>query len=229
MALQPGDPVERSRQIEQLIRELRGQGIADPRVLHAIRTVPRDRFVPDSQSEHAWANIALPIGAGQTISQPFVVAVMTEALRLRGHERVLEIGTGSGYQAAVLAMLAREVITIERHAVLARGAEAMLADLGITNVEVHVADGTLGWQARAPYGGILVTAAAPRIPGPLLDQLDLEGGRLIVPVGTLNDQQLLLVRRSPQGFEETDLGPVRFVPLVGRAGWGPSQENGDAT
>jgi protein-L-isoaspartate(D-aspartate) O-methyltransferase len=213
-------------EVHRLLRELRQQGIHDERVLAALERVPRHRFVAESQAAHAWENVALPIGSGQTISQPYIVAIMTQALRLQGHERVLEIGTGSGYQAAVLASLAREVITIERHATLAEGAKTTLMKLGYTNVEVHTGDGTLGWPPGAPYDGILITAGAPRVPEKLLAQLNLDRGRLVIPIGSLDDQRLFVIERQGERLSEEDLGPVRFVPLLGRGGWGHKQDNG---
>lgn len=205
---------------------LRGQGIRDERVLTALARVPRDRFVPESQQDHAWENVALPIGAGQTISQPYIVAIMSQALGLRGDERVLEIGTGSGYQAAVLAELAKRVVSIERHAELARTAEALLARLGIENIEIHVGDGTQGWPPDAPYDGVIITAGAPNVPERLLSQLNPNGGRLVIPIGTLDDQRLFVYERRGDHLSEQDLGPVRFVPLVGRGAWGTTSENG---
>lgn len=212
---------------ESLIEELRNQGISDESVLSALAHVPRDCFVPEQFSAHAWANVALPIGAGQTISQPYIVALMSQALGLRGDERVLEIGTGSGYQAAVLATLAREVISVERHALLGRGAASLLHDLGFSNVRVMIGDGTLGWPAEAPYRGILVTAAAPHVPARLIDQLDPTGGVLVIPVGTLDDQDLIAVTRQGDTTQQVNLGGVRFVPLVGQDAWGPAAGNGN--
>lgn len=219
----------RAREVRALLTELRRQGIRDERVLGAIARVPRERFVPRSLREEAWRNVALPIGTGQTISQPFVVALMTEALALRGGERVLEIGTGSGYQAAILAELAEsgQVVSIERHATLAATATEVLRSLGYDNVTIHVGDGTTGWPATAPYDRIIVTAAGPRVPPPLLAQLDPAGGRVVIPVGTADDQNLIVIERHGDDFEERPLGPVRFVPLIGRAGWAAIiQENG---
>jgi protein-L-isoaspartate(D-aspartate) O-methyltransferase len=220
------EPASHESPISRLIETLRSQGIADESVLAAIARVPRHRFVPDSQQSHAWENVALPIGAGQTISQPYIVAIMSQALELEGNERVLEIGTGSGYQAAVLATLARHVVTIERHAVLARAAESLLGGLGFTNIDVHIGDGTQGWQEAAPYDGILITAGAPNIPKPLLSQLSPDRGRLIIPIGSLDDQRLVGYERRGEQLAEHDLGPVRFVPLVGRGAWGATSENG---
>jgi protein-L-isoaspartate(D-aspartate) O-methyltransferase len=200
---------------EQLV----ARGISDARVLRAMERVSRAAFVPDAAQAEAYADRALPIGGGQTISQPYMVAVMTEALRLTGTERVLEVGTGSGYQAAVLSELAREVITIERVPELAHAARARLAALGCANIEVHVGDGTLGWPARAPFDGILVTAGAPRVPESLKLQLSPDGGRLVVPVGPADQQWLTIVTRTGDRFEESIGVSCVFVPLLGQEGW----------
>ena len=210
--------------IQALIDELLRQGITDQRVLDAIATVPRERFVPESQREHAWANVALPIGEGQTISQPYVVALMSQALHLTGHERVLEIGTGSGYQAAVLAQLAKELVTIERHAALAHGARKLLTELGIQNVSVYIGDGTLGRSEDAPFDGIIVTAGAPNVPPRLVSQLNPDGGRLVIPIGQISDQHLVAIERHGDQEVREELGPVRFVPLIGQGGWSPDSE-----
>jgi protein-L-isoaspartate(D-aspartate) O-methyltransferase len=200
---------------EQLAR----RGVRDRGVLDAMGRVPREEFVAPSDRWRAYADQALPIGEGQTISQPYMVAVMTAALALTGGGRVLEIGTGSGYQAAVLAELAGEVITIERHAALAEAARARLADLGYTNVTVLVGDGSVGYAAGAPYDGILVAAAAPRVPEAIKLQLR-EGGRLVIPVGPPGEQELVVIRRGPDGqFIESAGDPCVFVPLVGQEGW----------
>ncbi|HEY7030915.1 MAG TPA: protein-L-isoaspartate(D-aspartate) O-methyltransferase [Thermomicrobiales bacterium] len=217
----------RDNAIAALLADLQSQGIRDERVLAAIGHVPRERFVPETNRDQAWANVALPIGAGQTISQPYIVALMTTALGLSGQERVLEIGTGSGYQAAILAELAAEVVTVERHATLAGAAQSLLCELGYPNVRVVVGDGTTGWPEGAPYERIIVTAGAPRVPQPLLAQLSADGGRLVIPVGETDDQVLLVVERQGDRTTEQPLGPVRFVPLIGRAGWEvPVRENG---
>lgn len=219
---------ERAARVGALLAELRRQGIRDERVLGALGRVPRERFVPEASRADAWANVALPIGSGQTISQPFVVALMTEALALRGGERVLEVGTGSGYQAAILAELAAEVVSIERHAALATEAERLLRDLGYANVAVRVGDGTGGWPDGAPYDRILVAAAGPRVPPPLVAQLRADGGRMVIPVGEPQDQELVAVDRHGEETREHPLGPVRFVPLIGRAGWAAAvQKNGN--
>jgi protein-L-isoaspartate(D-aspartate) O-methyltransferase len=200
-------------------RQLRRRGIGDQRVLAAMARVPRELFVPEKLRAYAYSDDALPIGEQQTISQPFVVATICSLLALDGHERVLDVGTGSGYQAAVLAELAAEVVTIERIAVLADAARATLAAAGYSNVEVMVGDGSLGIPERAPFDGIAVAAAAPDVPRALYDQL-VEGGRLVVPRGTRGHQELVLVVRTAQGPRERAALPVRFVPLVGDEGFG---------
>jgi protein-L-isoaspartate(D-aspartate) O-methyltransferase len=200
---------------EQLV----ARGITDARVLDAMRRVPRDAFVPRESHSAAYADRALPIGSGQTISQPFMVAAMTEALRLAGSERVLDVGTGSGYQAAILSLLAREVITIERRPELAQAARQMLGALERTNVIVLEGDGTLGSPAYAPFDAILVAAGAPRIPDALKAQLAREGGRLVIPVGSSQQQTLHIVTRDGDRFVDTlGVGCV-FVPLIGAEGW----------
>ncbi len=207
----------------RLVDELRGEGIRDERVLAALGRVPRDAFVPDKVRDEAYRNLALPIGEQQTISQPFVVALMTQELDLAGAERVLEIGTGSAYQTAILAELSAEVISVERHSSLLDGARRVLDSLGYDKVELHLSNGSLGWPKGAPYDRILVTAASPEVPTPLLDQL-APGGRLVIPVGIPTQQDLLLVTNDPDGVRSRKLGPVRFVPLVGRAGWQPGED-----
>ncbi len=198
---------------------LRRRDIVDPRVLAAFASVPRDRFVPESVLEHAYDDVPLPIGNGQTISQPYVVAITAQALALTGRERVLEIGTGSGYAAAVLGLLAHEVHTVERIDELAHSAAIRLAELGILNVFVRHGDGTLGWPADAPYEAIAVAAGAPRPPPALLEQLTV-GGRLVLPTGTAEQQRLVrITRRDHHQYSEEDLGDVRFVPLIGEQGW----------
>jgi len=206
----------RSRMVE---RDLAGRGIGDARVLDAMRAVPREHFVAPELREFAYEDSPLPIEEEQTISQPWIVAHMTEALELRGGEKVLEIGTGSGYAAAVLSRIAGHVYTIERHGPLARLAAARLGALGYDNVTVRHGDGTLGWAEEAPFDAIVVAAGGPRVPRPLLEQLR-DGGRLVIPVGeTLHEQRLVRVVRSGDQFLGEELGPVRFVPLVGAAGW----------
>ena len=202
----------------QLVDLLRRKEIRDERVLAAIGRVSRERFLPPDLADRAYENTSLPIGLGQTISQPIVVASMTEVLQLTGTERVLEIGTGSGYQAAILAELAAEVITVERVPELRAQATALLSDLGYRNVTVHAAGDQIGWPPGAPYDRIIVTAGGPRVPAALLDQLAM-GGRLVMPVGTLAEQRLILAVRNECGIVEDDLGRVRFVPLIGAGGW----------
>ena len=206
---------DRDRMVsEQLAR----RGIRDARVLDAMRREPREAFVPEEHRSRAYADQALPIGEGQTISQPYMVAIMTEALALRGGERVLEIGTGSGYQAAILSELAREVISIERQPELAARAATLLASLGYRNVQVLVGDGSSGHEAGTPYDAILVTAASPRIPDVLKSQLT-DGGRLVIPVGPRAHQELTVVQRIGDSYTETLGESCVFVPLVGREAW----------
>ena len=201
-------------------RQLRRRGIGDERVLEAMAEVPREQFVGSEQRRRAYADSALPIGAGQTISQPWIVAAICQALELEGTERVLEVGTGSGYSACVLAKLAAEVITIERHADLAADAGQKLAALGVANVEVVVGDGSLGLPTRAPFGSIAVHATAPAPPRRLLAQL-VEGGCLVVPVASRGADMLTRYRRRDvDEFEATVIGPCRFVPLIGDEGYG---------
>ena len=212
------DPAFRRK--EMVERQLRKRGIHDERVLAAMLTVPRHEFVPAEFAAEAYSDRPLPIGHAQTISQPFMVAAMAEALRLAGSERVLEIGTGCGYQAAVLSLLGREVQTVEMQEDLAVDASERLRRLGYENVHVHVGDGTLGWSEAAPYEAIVVTAAAPDLPPPLAAQL-AEGGHLIVPVGTPDEQRLLYVEKHGSTLTQRALYHCRFVPLFGQYGWGP--------
>jgi len=204
-----------------MIREdLIGRGVHDPAVLAAMREVPREAFVDEGMQELAYEDHPLPIAEGQTISQPYIVAYMTEALELSGTDRVLEIGTGSGYAAAVLSRIVTTVHTVERLGGLANSARRRLGMLGYTNIVVHEGDGTLGWQEHAPYDAIVVTAAAPQLPQPLLDQLAI-GGRLVIPVGTSSDFQILarVLRVTEHDYRTEELCGVRFVPLIGAAGW----------
>ncbi len=180
--------------------------------------VPRELFVPATSRHLAYEDTPLPIEMGQSISQPFIVALMTEALKLKGTERVLEVGTGSGYQAAILAELAYWVISVERHPRLVEAARQILNRLGYKNVEIHLADENLGWRAAAPYDGIIVTAGAPRVPQELLDQL-VDGGRLVIPVGSRYEQQLLKVTKRGGRTTTKDLGGCRFVPLIAEGAW----------
>jgi len=206
---------ERQRMVEE---QLIYRNIRDERVLEAMRSVPRHAFVPLEYRHMAYSDGPLPIGSGQTISQPYIVALMTQLLRLKGDENVLEVGTGSGYQAAVLGKLAKQVYTIERYTELADQAAAVLQKLGLNNVRVHIGDGSLGLPEHAPFHAILVTAAAPKVPQSLLEQLD-EGGRLVVPVGGRMNQFLELWERRGAKFVQDVLVPVAFVPLRGRHGW----------
>jgi protein-L-isoaspartate(D-aspartate) O-methyltransferase len=207
---------------ERMVERLRDHyGIRDRRVLDAMQTLPRHLFVPEALESRAYGDHALPIAANQTISQPFIVARMTELLELTGTERVLEIGAGSGYQTAVLAKLAAQVYAIERIAELARAAQTRIRSLNIHNATVKCFDGTLGWSAHAPYDGILVAAGAPEVPEPLLAQLKV-GGCLIIPVGeTRESQHLVRAIRTEKGYEFEDHGACAFVPLIGHYGWSP--------
>jgi protein-L-isoaspartate(D-aspartate) O-methyltransferase len=201
-------------------RQLRRRGISDQRVLDAMREVPRELFVPEEQRRRAYADSALPIGSGQTISQPWIVAAICQSLELAGPERVLEIGTGSGYSAAVLALLAAEVVTIERHAELAEEAEARIRELGIPNVEVVVGDGSRGLPERGPFEAIAVHATAPRPPRSLAEQL-ADGGRLVIPIAQRGADMLTQYRRRGDEIVAEVIGPCRFVPLIGEEGFEP--------
>jgi protein-L-isoaspartate(D-aspartate) O-methyltransferase len=212
----PAPNVERAEERQRMVEEqILARGVVDERVLAALRSVPRHRFVPAELAGEAYGDHPLPIGRGQTISQPYVVAFMSAALALDGREKVLEIGTGSGYQAAVLAALAREVYTIEIVPELGERAKETLAELGIANVHTRIGDGYLGWPEAAPFDAILVTAAPDHVPEPLVDQLAL-GGRMILPVGT-DRQELVLLRKTEHGLEQEEVLPVRFVPMTGIA------------
>lgn len=202
----------------RLLRLL-GHEIRDGRVLAAMGRVPREAFVPPELVARAYEDVALPIKGGQSISQPLIVALMTQALELRGGERVLEIGAGTGYQAAVLAELGAVVVTVERHPALAEEAAARLALLGYRTVQVHQAlPEVLGWPEGAPYDAVVVTAAAPAVPQDLIDQVK-DGGRIVIPVGTRNEQDLLVVVRRGDMIERSSLGSCRFVPLIGHDAW----------
>lgn len=194
------------------------RGIEDVRVLEAMRKVPRHLFVDEALQDQAYNDHPVPIGDKQTISQPYIVALMTELLQLKDTGKVLEIGTGSGYQAAILAELADRVLSIERYPNLAYRANQTLQRLGYKNVIIRVGDGTLGWPDESPFDGIMVTAGSPKIPQPLVDQLAM-GGRLVLPVGDRLSQELILVERVPEGINKTNFGGVRFVDLVGKWGW----------
>ncbi|MGH7585755.1 MAG: protein-L-isoaspartate(D-aspartate) O-methyltransferase [Gemmatimonadales bacterium] len=202
----------------QLVETLRAKGIRDLAVLKAVAETPRHLFVPESVRHRSYEDSALPIGGGQTISQPFVQARYLEVLELKGPEKALEIGTGSGYQTALLSRLAETVFSVERLPALAQKAREILRMTGCRNVTVLVGDGTLGWRAFAPYDAILVAAASPDVPAPLIDQLS-PGGRLVIPIGDRDQQVLTLIRRTEKGVERRSLGDVRFVPLIGEFGF----------
>lgn len=203
---------------DMIARQLLGRGILDKRVLQAMRTVPRHAFVPEAMREKAYEDGPLAIGQGQTISQPYMVALMSEMLELKGTERVLEVGTGSGYQAAILGLLARRVVSIERHEPLAQKAAAILGKLGIKNVVVQVGDGTMGAPDHAPFDAIIVTAGGPHVPDSLVDQLAV-GGRLVCPVGPRDGQRIVRIRRTERGIIEEEGIRCAFVPLIGEEGW----------
>ena len=204
-----------------LIEHLRYE-IKDEKVLSAMGRVPRELFVSSAHQQAAYEDRPLPIDLGQTISQPLIVAMMTEALELSGKERVLEIGTGSGYQAAILAELAHRVVTVERHELLVKKAKEVLDKLGYTNIEVHLAERKLGWCQGAPYDAIIVTAGAPKVPQELLDQL-ASGGRLVIPVGSRYEQDLIKVVKRNDEIATQSLGPCRWVPLIGEEAWSEEQ------
>ncbi|MFB6263689.1 MAG: protein-L-isoaspartate(D-aspartate) O-methyltransferase [Bradymonadaceae bacterium] len=215
---------EREKMVE---RQIAGRDVSDPAVLDAMRAVRRHAFVPEGRRSMAYSDRPLPIGEGQTISQPYIVAMMTEALALSEDDRVLEVGTGSGYGAAVLAEVAGEVYTIERYEDLAEAAQSRLERLGYDNVEVVVGDGTKGLPERAPFDGIVATASGPDVPETFKEQL-APGGRIVMPVGRKSGGQRLVkvVRTGDGSFEEEDLGFVRFVPLVGEEGWSGEESTG---
>ncbi len=203
----------RLRLMHQLSREIR-----DKKVLDVMTRVPRELFVPSGSQHAAYENIPLPIEMGQTISQPFIVALMTEAMQITNKDKVLEVGTGSGYQTAILCELANWVVTVERHQRLLDKAKNVLTRLGYTNVEFHCTEKMLGWTEGAPYDAIIVTAGAPNVPQILLDQLAAEG-RLVIPVGSRFEQELMKVVKRKEGLETTNLGACRFVPLIGEGAW----------
>ena len=202
----------------RLVETLRQKGISDLAVLRAVEMVPRHAFVPTGVRHRAYEDAALPIGNGQTISQPSLHARYLELLKLTGRERVLEVGTGSGYQTVLLSQLAEQVFSIERIPALLQAAREVIHRLGAKNVSLLLGDGTVGWREYAPYDAILVSAAGPDVPAPLLEQL-APGGRLVVPIGRGEEQTLYMYSRTTTGIQPRDLGPVRFVPLVGRHGW----------
>ena len=202
--------------------------VGDNKAITAMERVPREAFVPQASRHLAYEDIALPIGEGQTISQPLIVALMTQALELTRVDKVLELGTGSGYQAAVLAELAGKVVTVERRQSLADSARPLLDSLGYSNIEVHLVGKALGWPQEAPYDAILVTAGSPKLPNDLLNQM-ANGGRLVIPVGSRVEQELMCVIKSNDGYSVNTFGPCRFVPLIGEGAWlaegaGDSQE-----
>ena len=206
---------ERLRMVET---QIAGRGVKDTRVLAAMRRIPRHEFLPEAIRGVAYADQALPIGEGQTMSQPYMVALMTELLELKGPERVLEIGTGSGYQAAVLAELCEKVYTVERVKMLAAQARVVLDRLGYKNVAIKVYDGTYGWKETAPFDAIVVTAGSPDVPSALVDQLK-DGGRLVIPVGERHSQQLVRMMKTSRGIVTEKSVPCIFVPLIGAHGW----------
>lgn len=213
------DPLVFSPSLEEMLTEqIVQRGITNPRLLAALRKAPRHLFVPASEQSHSYTDYPLPIGFGQTISQPYIVALMTDLLNLQGDEIVLEVGTGSGYQAAVLGCLAKEVHTVEIIPELAEGAARTLAALGLDNVHVHSGDGSLGWPADAPYDAIIVTAAAPQLPDPLVEQL-APGGHIVLPVGDRSYQVLECVTHTQDGCQTSRVLSVAFVPLRGALGW----------
>jgi protein-L-isoaspartate(D-aspartate) O-methyltransferase len=214
-------PRARRKMVEE---QIIARGIKDPGVIKAMKKVPRHLFVEEALQAQAYSDHPLPIGEKQTISQPYMVALMTEALELKGREKVLEVGAGSGYQAAILAELAAKVFSIERVRLLAIRARKLLFDLGYFNVEIKFSDGTHGWAEEKPFDAIIVTAGSPVIPEPLFDQL-ATGGRLVIPVGDAFTQNLMRVTKTEEGFKKEDLGGCRFVKLIGKYGWQEEDPN----
>lgn len=213
--------IARRRMIQQ---QIVARGIDDPRLIEAMNKVPRHLFVDEGLWGHAYTDGSLPIGYKQTISQPYIVAAMTAALDLRGSERVLEIGTGSGYQTAILAMLAKRVYSVERISALAGRARKVLDQLQLSNINIKIADGTIGWKDQAPFDGILVAAGAPEVPQEYLFQLAI-GGRLVLPVGGYHQQNLMRITRvADKQFHREELMGCRFVPLIGEAGWSEAED-----
>ncbi|MCS6937201.1 MAG: protein-L-isoaspartate(D-aspartate) O-methyltransferase [Candidatus Bipolaricaulota bacterium] len=221
MAREPCGSPQRDRQ--RMVQHLAAQGITDKNVLHAMQRIPRHLFVANSLWDQAYADHPLPIEQNQTISQPYIVALMTQALQLQKSDRVLEIGTGSGYQTAILAELAGQVYTIERFPQLSQKAQRLLREAGYTNIRYRVGDGSLGWPEEAPFDKIIVTAAAPEVPSSLLAQL-ADPGRMVIPVGGRQVQTLLLIRRENQELFKEELCACSFLPLVGKEGW-PEEES----
>jgi protein-L-isoaspartate(D-aspartate) O-methyltransferase len=215
-AAQNGESELRARREAMVEQQIRQRGVTDARVLDAMRSVPRERFVPPELRAQAYEDGPLPIGSGQTISQPYIVAYMTEALGVAPSHKVLEVGTGSGYQAAVLSQLVRDVYTIEIIPELARRAEGVLRELNRNNVHIRAGDGYAGWPEQAPFDRIMVTAAPAEVPPALIEQLRI-GGRMAIPVGTVS-QELRIMRRTEKGMEIIDTLPVRFVPMTGKPG-----------
>lgn len=210
--------VARRRMVEQ---QIIARGVTDQRVLDAMLQVPRHLFIETGLQGHAYSDASLPIGEKQTISQPYMVAAMSAALELKGHERILEIGTGSGYQSAILAQLAKRVYSIERISLLAGRARKVLDQLCLSNVNIKVGDGTIGWRDQGPFDGILVAAGAPEVPSEYLEQLEV-GGKLVLPVGDREQQILMRITRLENGsFKREQMMGCRFVPLIGAAGWQP--------
>ena len=207
--------VQRKEMIE---KQLKSRGIQDGLVLKAMEKVERHRFVEEALRSQAYEDRALPIGHGQTISQPYMVAIMTQSLALRGKEKILEVGTGSGYQAAVLAEICEKVFTIERNPDLARRARAILDQLGSQNIALRVGDGTMGWKEFSPFDGIMITAGSPVIPSHLIEQLKI-GGKLVIPVGDRELQRLKVLEKFEDGINENEVCDCTFVPLIGREGW----------
>lgn len=212
--------IDREARLDAMVaQQVAARGVRDGAVLAAMRAVPRDAFVDPAQAAFAYDDTPLPIGEGQTISQPYVVAVMLEAARIRPPDTVLEVGAGSGYLAALMSRIARRVVAIERQPALADAARDRLSRMGYANVEIRVGDGTEGWPDAAPYDAIIVSAGGPAIPPPLREQLAI-GGRLVMPIGDAGDQRLIRIIRSGTGaFEQDAFGSVRFVPLIGAHGW----------
>jgi protein-L-isoaspartate(D-aspartate) O-methyltransferase len=214
-----GDMIDFPRvRLKMVEEQLISRGVKDPRVIAAMQKIPRHLFVEEALQNQAYTDHPLPIGEKQTISQPYIVALMTEALELKGTEKVLEIGAGSGYQTAILAELAQKVFSIERIRSLAIKARKLLFELGYFNVEIKIFDGTYGWVEEGPFDAIIVTAGGPEIPQPLLDQLAV-GGRLVIPVGDAYVQDLIRLRKKEDGIHKEDLGGCRFVKLIGKYGW----------
>jgi protein-L-isoaspartate(D-aspartate) O-methyltransferase len=211
------DDLTRAR-LRMVEDQLISRGIRDSRVIAAMGKVPRHLFVEEALQTQAYSDHPLPIGEKQTISQPYMVALMTEALQLTGKEKILEIGAGSGYQAAILAEIAKQVFSIERILSLAMKARKLIQDLGYSNVEIKFSDGTQGWVEESPFDAIIVTAGAPDVPQPLIDQLAMDG-RLVIPVGNSSSQDLIRLTRTEKGISREDLGGCRFVKLIGRYGW----------